>query len=466
MMTSRRSQPTLDPHPSDTHDLVLRPRLRRPGPNPIRLGCMILGLLAMAYLGRAADWPQWRGPQFNGSSPEKGLPTRADPANGPLWKTTLPGPGASTPVIQDGRVFLTAIEPDSAKTWALALDSATGKQLWKRAVGVGFFGKTGNTAASPSPVADGDRVYFLYGTGEFLACTAQSGDVIWRHDLQKEFGPFHILWRYGGSPLLFQGRLYVAVIHQHTAVKPTPGLPPPASYLLCLDPKSGRVLWRHIRPTDATAEAMEAYTTPLPVETPTGSRIILAGGDHVTAHDPTDGRELWRSPSCNPQKKRLYRQVALPVLVDGLLACSVARGNGMFALRLGGTGKLTDDSVVWKRRDHAPDVCTPLVMNSRLYVLDGKRKSIAQLDPATGHDIWRTRLETRQPFQASPTGADGKIYCVDMGGELFVVKAEDGSILARMNLGGRGCRASVAVADGRLFIRTSDQVLCVGKPAP
>jgi len=425
----------------------------------------MLGFLSMARLGQAADWPQWRGPRFDGSSPEKGLPTRWDPAKETLWKAALPGIGASTPIIQGGRVFLTAVEPNGGRSRALALDAVTGRELWKRPVGIGFVGKTGNTAASPSPVADGDRVYFLFGTGELLACSAQSGAVFWHHDLQKEFGPFHILWRYGASPLLYGGRLYVVVLHQHTAVKPMPGLPPPASYLLCLDPESGRVLWRHIRPTDASAEAMEAYTTPVPVQFPTGPRIVLAGGDHVTAHDPSDGRELWRSPSYNPQKKRMYRQVAMPVYVGGLLICSVARGNGMFALRTDGTGELSDRSIVWKRRANAPDVCTPLVMDNKLYVLDGKRKSIAQLDPATGRDIWRTRLETRQPFQASPTGADGKIYCINLAGELFVVKADSGAILARMKMGGRGCRASIAAADGRLFIRTSSQLICVGKTA-
>jgi len=424
-----------------------------------------LGLPILVRPATGADWPQWRGPTFNGFSPEKGLPVQWSTTSNVQWKAALPGVGASTPAVQSGRVFLTAIEADSAKTWALALNAETGGTLWKRLIGPGFFGKTGNTAASPSPVADGERVYFLFGTGELLACDSRSGTVLWQHNLQKEFGAFHILWRYGASPLLYAGRLYVAVIHQYTAVKPVAGLPKPASYLLCLDPATGRVLWRRPRPTDATAEAMEAYTTPVPIETPAGPRIILAGGDHITAHDVEDGREYWRSPSCNPLKKRLYRQVAMPAYAGGLIIGSVPRGNGMFALRPDGTGQLTDAALVWKRRANAPDVCTPLVMNGRLYVLDGRRKLLSCLDPKTGRDFWRTRLETRQPFQASPTGADGKVYCINLAGDVFVVAATDGKILSRIAMGGRGCRASIAVANGRLFIRTSDRLYCVGRPA-
>ncbi len=424
-----------------------------------------VGLPMLVRPAIGADWPQWRGPSFNGFSPEKNLPVRWSTTSNVVWKATLPGPGAGTPAVQGGRVFLTAIEPDSAKTWAFALDAETGGTLWKRPVGVGFFGKTGNTAASPSPVADGTRVYFLFGTGELLACDSSSGTVLWRHDLQKEFGAFHILWRYGASPLLYGGRLYVAVIHQYTAVKPVAGLPKPASYLLCLDPATGRVLWRRPRPTDAAAEAMEAYTTPVPIETSAGPRIILAGGDHITAHDPGDGHEIWRSPSCNPLKKRLYRQVAMPVYAAGLIIGSVPRGNGMFALRPDGKGQLTDATLVWKRRANAPDVCTPLVMDERLYVLDGRRKVLSCLDPKTGRDHWRTRLETQRPFQASPTGADGRIYCIDLAGEVFVVSATDGKILSRIAMGGKGCRATIAAANGRLYIRTSETLYCVGRPS-
>jgi outer membrane protein assembly factor BamB len=133
---------------------------------------IIMLLTAFAILTNtvsAENWAQWRGPFLNGSTSEKELPTTWSKTENVLWVVKMPGPGQSTPIIWEDRVFVTAIEEDSEKMWAICLNRADGRELWRYEVGLGFFGRTGNTGASPSPVVDGERVYFLYGTTDFLA---------------------------------------------------------------------------------------------------------------------------------------------------------------------------------------------------------------------------------------------------------------------------------------------------------
>ncbi len=409
----------------------------------------------------AAEWPQWRGPHFNGFSEEKGLPASWSKTKNVAWAAKLPGPGASTPAVRRGRVFLTAIEEESRRLWAMCLDMETGRVLWKRPAGKGFLIRRGNTAASPSPIVDGERVYFLFGTGEFLAFDLD-GRPVWRRNLTRDHGEFVLKWKYAASPLLFGGKLYVAVLHSWRKARRSPGQPPPASYLLCIDPATGKDIWKHVRRTDAEGEACEAYTTPYPFVSAQGPQIILSGGDYATAHDPATGAEIWRSNTYNPRKQKWFRTVASPVSCGDILLISAARGSSMFALRAGRRGRLTAADRAWTARRNAPDVPTPLAMGGRFYVLCGKRKVMTCLDPETGAVVWSAKLGVRLPLEASPTGADGKIYCISLGGEVVVLQAGDAfRVLSRVFMGEASCRSSIAVAEGRLFVRTAEHLYCI-----
>ena len=307
----------------------------------------VLAILASPVM--AENWPQWRGPFLNGSTSEMGLPARWSNTENVLWVAKMPGPGQSTPIIWEDRIFITAIEEKSEKMWAICLNRADGQELWKYEVGPGFFGRTGNNGASPSPVVDGERVYFLFSTMDFLAFDL-NGHLLWQRNIEKDHGKIQINFRYGGSPLLYQDKLYLAVIHRYSKVEAEPGKPA-ASYLLCIDSKTGKDLWKQERLTDATGEGMEAYTTPYLFEGANGPLVIVTGGDYVTAHDPNDGREVWRSPDCNPQKRRAYRLIPSPVSINDLIIVCEPRGNSIFAIKGNGTGQLPDDSFAWVQWD-------------------------------------------------------------------------------------------------------------------
>jgi outer membrane protein assembly factor BamB len=178
------------------------------------------------------------------------------------------------------------------------------------------------------------------------------------------------------------------------------------------------------------------------------------GGDYLTGHDPAAGRELWRL-DYNPSRRGMWRLVPGTVAWEGLIYFAIPRGKGIWAAKAGGTGKLSDDAVAWKFEGSTTDSATPLVYENALYVLDSDRKVMVCFDPGTGA-AWR----------ASPTGADGKIYCLSEEGEVAVLAAGgEFKVLSRTKLGDGPTQASIAASGGRLFVRTATKLFCFAKPA-
>src|SRR5687768_15415349 len=239
------------------------------------LRLVLAAFFVLTFAANAADWPHWRGPAFNGSSPEKGLPSSWTPAD-VKWSTPLPGFSGATPAISGDTIFVSS--PDANKNLLLfCIDRKDGKVRWQKQIGMGDINKGKGNMASPSPVTDGKAVYALFGTGE-LAALDFNGQILWQRNLGTDYGKFAIMWIYGSSPLLYQGKLYVQVLQRTPAPADYPGMAGAAgdreSYLLALDPASGKTLWKSVRPTDARLESMESYATPVPHEARSEERRV------------------------------------------------------------------------------------------------------------------------------------------------------------------------------------------------
>lgn len=432
-----------------------------PLPPAARLGAFFL-CFVFPLMARAEDWPQWRGPNQNGSSPATGLPEALSPET-LAWSADLPGPSAATPIISGDRVFVTAQEPTTKKLLAIALSRKEGKILWTREIGLANSANKMADLASPSPIADGSRVIFFFGTGD-LACFDYDGKPIWSRNIQTDYGSFNILWLYASSPLLFQGKLYIEVLQRD---KPINGNPPPTpvdSYLLALDPVTGKELWRQVRPTDAVAEAREAYTTPVPMETPQGWELVIVGGDFVTGHDPANGREIWRSVDYNPTKINHWRTVTSATIAGDLVIACPPKTGTIFATKPG-SGDLSKNPA-WTS-DLASDVCVPLYYDSKLYILNGDKKTLTCVDPKTGDKLRTAQLDSKKVFRTSPTGADGKIYFMNEGGDVWVVAADSFKVLFEASLvankSAPRSRSTITVADGQVFVRTAERLMVFGK---
>ncbi len=418
----------------------------------VTLACLSSGLFAAT----AANWPQWRGPDFNGAfSTAKPMPetfTKADAR----WVTPLPGYAGSTPVVWGDRIFLTT--PDEAKNLnLLALDATSGKVLWTRTVAVGDKEKGRNNMAAPSPVTDGQRVIALFGTGD-LAAFDFEGNELWKRPLYKDYGRFAIMWIYGSSPLLLDDQLILQVLQRDEMPSDYPladGKPQRESFLLSLDPATGKTRWQVKRVTDSTKESHESYATPIPHQGPHGKEILIVGGDHVSGHHPKDGTELWRA-RLYEKRDDWYRIVTSPVSGSGLVYAAGPKGQPVVAFKDGGKGDVTGTHRAWEFTEAPTDWATPLLYDGKMFVLDGGKRILSRIDPQTGEKVWSGKLDVQDSIWSSPLGADGKIYLLSEDGVLLVLSAGDEfKVLNRVALEESPTRSSVVPVDGGILVRSA-----------
>lgn len=449
----------------------------------------LAGVLVLACLDpvRAApqaapdtSWPHWRGPAASGVSTETGLPLRWSSTDNIAWKAPLGGLGVSTPIVWGDRVFVTsqagrgARQPgthprlmqsgdaaaagerplagarpdapggpgDRVRFLIEAFSRTDGTRLWTHE-----FAAEGDlppvhdkhNLASASPVTDGERVYAVFGTGQVVAVDA-SGARAWSRHLAREFAPFDIQWGYGSSPVLYGDSLILICFH------------PSASYLLALDRRTGKPLWKTER-----GRGVLSYSSPIIVPTPAGDELIVNSSEGVEAYRADTGEALWRFEEAN--------RFPIPSAVQdrGIIYLSRGYRSGPYAaIRPGGRGDVSKTHVVWHVPTGAPYVSSIVYYDGLIYMA-GDVGVITCVDAMTGKRVWQERTEG--VFTASPVAADGKIYLVSESGETIVLLAgRTAEVLARNQLGAR-MLASPAISGGRLFMRTDDQLIAIGTRA-
>jgi outer membrane protein assembly factor BamB len=331
------------------------------------------------------------------------------------------------------------------------------------------FGKNSHMG-SPSPITDGKMVIFFYGTGDLVAYDLE-GKELWKRNLSEQHGKFAVMWGYGSSGLLYKDKLYIPVLQRDTQ-KYVPGADLSVkldSYILALDPKTGKDLWKHIRPCDAVEETRESYATPIPLEGKDGTKLVMIGGDCVTAHNPDNGEEIWRFGGWNPTKINHVRLVpSVAVFEDLVYAATPKHLFPFFAIKDGGKGDVTKTNQAWVLdKSMSPDVCTPLLYKGLLYVLDGDggKRTLTCMDPKTGEKKWSGQVPGKSTYWASATAADDKIYVINEASDVTIV-ATGGSEFKQLhtvNLGDTVCYSTIAVAQGRVFVRTGQNLYCFGK---
>src|SRR5688572_6700119 len=253
---------------------------------------VVLAALASAAVDASENWERFRGPNGTGVSAAKNLPVEFGPTSHVKWKTPLP-PGHSSPVFTDTHIFLTAhsAEKEAYKLFVIALDRKTGRQLWQHEVPRVQPGRRENVngPASPSPVTDGSNVYFFFQDFGLISYTA-AGKERWRMPL----GPFTMFYGFGASPILEDGKLILAVDQDADP------------YLLAVDARSGKQLWRVARP-----HVISGYSTPTIWRPKTGpAQILVPESFQLTAYSIVDGKQLWwgARPRLRDEIGREHRQ--------------------------------------------------------------------------------------------------------------------------------------------------------------
>ncbi len=399
-------------------------------------------LLAALPLGRgsAADvWPDYRGTRGDGHSDGTGLPRRWSEQEKIAWKTPIPGRGWSSPVVWGEKVWMTTATEEGHRLSVLAVDVESGRLVHE----ILLFEvpepqpiDPTNSYASPSPVIEQRHVYVHFGTYGTACLATESGETLWaRRDfpVDHQKGP-------GSSPVLFEDLL----------IFPCDGND--VQYLVALEKVTGRIVWRTERSVDLTArhpDYRKSFSTPLILRFKGQPQLISTAAGAAFAYDPRSGRELWQV------RYGGHTNVARPV-TDGRVVyinTGYARPE-LWAVRLGGSGDVTDTHVLWKVTRSVSIKPSPVLIDGRLYMVTDAGGILTCLDAATGDEIASRRLGGN--YAASPVYADGRIYfCSEEGRTTVIAPGDELRILAENQLDD-GILASPAVVGNSLLLRTTD----------
>ncbi len=428
-------------------------------------------LLLLAISANAVDWPEFRGPNQDGTSNAENVPTSWTETENVAWKTPIPGKAWSSPVIADGKIWLTtAIEHEPAdeaerEKLLAKIDPKKRKsrqikaKIEFRALQLGLdSGEIGwdvallenaapdaihslNSYASPTPVINDGRLFCDFGTFGTVALDAGSGEVVWerRFPLVHNVGP-------GSSPVV-AGNLLI-LVRDGVDVQ----------YVTALDKNTGETIWKTARPPmDArSGDQKKAYCTPILIRHEGARQLVVPTSQWFVSYVPESGEELWRV-----RHGRGFSLVPRPVYGNGLVyACTGFGSTQLWAMRPDGTGDVTESAVVWKEPKRISQKPSPLLIGERLYVL-GDGGILTCFDALTGEVVWSGRVGGN--YSASPIFADGRIYvCSHEGLTTVLAHADEFQVLAQSEIDGE-IMASPVPLDGGLLLRSDAALYRIGE---
>ena len=409
----------------------------------------LLVLLCVVYVSatQAADWPQFRGPGGQGHSDATNLPLTWSETENITWKVPVAGLGWSSPAIQGDQIWITSAVDEGKTLHAIALDRATGKSLhdvtiFELAEPSPVHSK--NSHASPTPLIEGDRVYVHYGA-HGTACLKTDGTVVWKTQELKHdhrHGP-------GGSPVIFEDLLILNCDGSDI------------QFVVALDKNTGEIRWKkkreHIGEDRLTGKSNVpmSYTTPLLTEINGTIQLLSSGADSIVSYNPRNGEEYWWF------RYDGYSNVPRPVVGKGLVFISSGYDRPEFyAVKVDGTGDVTESHLGWNMKKAAPLNPSPLLVGDELYLVSDNGIATC-LDAVSGTQHWQERIGGN--FSASPTLADGKIYLLDEEGKTTVIApGKKYEVLATNTLEGRTL-ATPAMVDQAVFLRTDTHLYRIEK---
>jgi outer membrane protein assembly factor BamB len=400
-------------------------------------------LLAGVVGASSPDWPQFRGPRADGHAEGPIPAVEWSETKNVTWRVAVPGLGWSSPVVIGDRVYLTTAVPEGEglSLRALAIDTGSGMTVWDREVRriekrPKIHGK--NSHASPTPIVRDGAVYVHFGPLGMARLDARDGRIVWLCE-ELTYAPVH---GSGGSPVLIEGMLVVTC---DGANEP---------FVAAVDAATGRVKWRS--PRSVKARNSFSFATPAVTESDGKPLVVAPGSDHCAAYDAGTGEERWKVRAAG------WSVVPQPVIGHGLVIYNHDYDRPeLLAVRLGGTGDLTDTHVAWRLSRAAPSTPSPVLVGDDLYFVSDKGIASA-VDAKTGAVHWTERIGGNH--SASPILVADRILLLDEVGRATWVRA--GRTFERLEtneLPGRTL-ATPAFAGGAMYLRTDESLYKIAAP--
>jgi outer membrane protein assembly factor BamB len=370
------------------------------------------------------------------------------------WKVALPGKGSSTPIVVDGRIYLTA--PVEGVDGLLCFDS-DGQQQFQTIFGAENPGKhRRGSGTNASPVSDGKHIFAYFKSGT-LAAVDLSGEVRWKVDLVEQYGQESLYWDHGTSPILTDKYVVMARMDERD------------SWLAAFDKLTGELAWKVARNYQTPRECDHGYSTPSVIRYEGEESILTWGAEQITIHHAKDGNLVWSCGNFNPEQNQLWPTIASPVVVGDMVVVAYGRADRgtprLFGVRLSGHGDVTATNHVWSRDDIGAFVPTPTVHEKNVVVI-GDRGDVECLDPQTGKTVWKDQYpQSRANFYASPLLLGTYLYAVREDGAAYVsdIQGQSFKLLSENEMQQDIIGSPVPFGDA-ILIRGEKDLFCISAP--
>jgi outer membrane protein assembly factor BamB len=398
-------------------------------------------LLLTSGLTAAGDWPQWLGPQRDGSSSEKVQAWKAPPKV--LWREPV-GEGHSSPIVAGGRVILHTRLRDREDEEIVAFDAKTGKEIWRQSYPRGKYSNIfGNGPRATPALADG-RLYTFGVTGILSCFDAASGKQLWQVDTLKEFQATNLLFGASSSPIVLEDKVLVSAGNK-------------GGFIAAFHCKDGSLAWKN-------QDDPASYSSPIRIGKGKTEQVIFLTGKRLLGLQPADGSVFWEFPLVD----KLFESSTTPVRVgDLLLASSITYGS--VGLKLAEKDGKPSASKVWKNDELTCYFSTPVaVSKEHVYMVTGSNplglehvSTLRCLEAGSGKVLWSRPKVGKYHASLLRTGND-QLLMLDDAGNLVLLEpnAKEYSELARTKICGETW-AHPALADGRLYVRDNKELICV-----
>jgi outer membrane protein assembly factor BamB len=410
---------------------------------------LALALMLTAGVSLAGDWPRFRGPNGAAVSDDTATPVHWSTTENIVWRTALPGAGASSPITTGGKVFVTCYtgRGTSVERILVCVDEQSGKILWQKGVkGVATEDQPNQMLdthgySSSTPATDGQRIYVLFGKAGAVAFDLE-GKQLW----QKSVGTGSAImgWGSAASPIVYNDLVIVNAAAESKAIYAFEG-------------KTGREVWK-----TAAASLEGCWGTPVLVDLESGQQeLAIAVPFEVWGFDPATGKFLWFTESLksNSACTSLVARDGIVYAVSG-----GPGGGGAAAVRAGGKDDVTRTHLLWSNSSSSY-VTSPVLVGDYLYWVSDQ--GVAQcVSRETGKTIYRERLPDAGQLYASVVAAGDKLYAVTRSRGTYVLAAgPEFKQLAVNTLDSDAdvCNAGPAVSNGRLLLRSNKYLYSIGE---